>query len=301
MKKNYRAAVLFLVLISLAVFFTTEVRYTFSLLRSKLLNDTADTMLPDGPASKVRYEPLYEGTETIVIDTAAGADNSTATVLDGMDLQELAEFRAARVAQYAALNVFPAGYNPLQGAGAKLFKNISPGAQWVEGVPYYIANPYGLIILSCARQIMPVNVKCPDGSIAYSAGRIEETLDGESARCFFDMAYGETAALAGTLQVTMVNAWDSGFYFAGIDAGQSQNIDPGAQSGGIVGGIFSRPAAYHKGAKDGKNTISTEDKKGWITLLQRDAPTKIAFKLWRNRPQSPADGADMLYVISVEP
>jgi hypothetical protein len=303
MNKRYRPIILFLVLIGLAVFFTTEVRYTFALLRSRFLNEPADMPQPQVVASTARYEPLYQGVETIAIDTgaAAGTDNSEATALDGMDVQEIADFRAARVAKYASLNIFPAGYTPFQGTGAKLFKNISPGAQWIAAASYYIANPYGLIILSCARQVMPVNLKCRDGAITYSEGRIEETLGGESAQCFFDMVFGETAEFAGTLQVTMVNAYDSGFYFAGIDAEQSRNINPGAHSGAIVSGIFSQPAAYHQGAKDRKNTISTENKKGWITLLQRDAPTKIVVKLWRNKPQSAADPADMLYVISVEP
>ncbi len=180
--------------------------------------------LHDG-ASAAQYEPLYQGTETIALDTAAaGSDNNEATDLDGMDVQEIADFRSARVAQYASLNIFPTGYTPLQGASAKLFKNIAPGAQWIEAAAYYIANPYGLIILSCARQIMPVNRQCREGAVTYSEGRIEETLDGESAQCFFDMVYGETAEFAGTLQAAMVNAYDSGFYFAGIDAEQSRNI-----------------------------------------------------------------------------
>lgn len=263
------------------------------------MHEPADAPPLHEGASAARYEPLFQGSETIAVD--AGSDNNDATALDGMDVQEIAGFRSARVAQYASLNIFPTGYNPLQGASSKLFKNIAPGAQWISAAAYYIANPYGLIILSCAGQVMPVNLQCREGAIAYSDGRIEETLDGDSAQCFFDLVYGETAEFSGMLQVAMANAYDSGFYFASIDAAQSRNIKNDVKQGGIVGGIFSRPAYYHRGMKDGKNTISTEDKKGWIPLLQRDEPTKIAVKLWRNRPQSEADQADMLYVISVGP
>jgi|GEM_PF-3749639 len=302
MNKRYRPAILLLILIGLVVFFTTEIRYTFTLLRSRFLNQPADTPPPPEFASAMRYEPLYQGTETIAIDTAAAkAGGGVATALDGMDLQEIADFRAARVAQYELLNIFPPGYNSLQGNGARVYKNIAPGAQWTGAAPFYIANPYCLIILSCARQVMPVNLHCHADAVVYNNGRIEETLGGESADCFFDMAYGETAEMPGMLQVTMVNAYDAGFYFAGIDANQSKNIQPETKPGGIAGGLFSQPAAYTIDVKQKKNTISSEDPKGWIALGQRDAPTVIALKLWRTRPASVADRADMLYVISIEP
>jgi hypothetical protein len=301
MNKRYRPIILTLILIGLVVFFTTEIRYTFTLLRGKFLNQPADAP-PPVIASTVNYEPLYQGAETITLDTAAPEDGSdNATALDDMDLQEIADFRVARVAQHELLNIFPSGYNPLQGNGARMYKNIAPGGKWTSAAAYSIANPYCLIILSRARNAVPINLQCRADEAEYSDGRIQEKLTGENADCFFDMAYGETAEMPGMLQVTMVNAYDSGFFFAGIDAGPSKNIKPGTKSGGIAGGLFSQPAAYMSDPRQGKNTISTEDPKGWIALAQRGAPTVIAIKLWRARPASPADRADLLYVISVEP
>ncbi len=301
MNKRFRPVVLFLILIGLAVFFTTEVKYTFKLISSKFLKQPSDDQPPQELASTVRYEQLYQGAEIIAIDTAtATEDNDAPTALDGMDLQEIADFRIAKVAQYESLNIFPAGFNPLQGSSARIYTSIAPGAKWNGTAPFYIANPYCLIILSCARSVMPINLHCHDSEINYSDGRIEEMLKGESARCFFDMAYGEAAPLPGTLQVVMVNAYDSGYYFASIDTLQSQNIKLDTKPGSIVGGIFSQSSYYNMLPKQGKNNISPEDPKGWISLLQRDAPTKIIVKLWRVRPQSAADRADMQYLFLIE-
>ena len=303
MNKRYRPVILFLVLIGLAVFFTAEVRFTFTLLSNKFFKQPVADSLPSQEfASMVRYEPLYQGTEAISIDTAAAAaDYDAPTALDGMDLQEIADFRTAMVAKYESLNIFPTGYNPLQGNSARIYTSIAPGAKWIGAIPFYIANPYCLIILSCAQRVMPINMHCRDSEVMYGDGRIEETFKGENARCFFDMAYGETAPLPGTLQVTMVNAYDSGFYFASIDAVQSQNIRPDIKPGGIVGGIFSQSSFYNMNPKHGKNNISPEDLKGLVSLGQRDALTKIFIKLWRARPQSASDLADMQYVFSIEP
>ena len=302
MNKRYRPVILLLILIGLAVFFTAEVRYTFTLICGRFLKQPTEGAPPHEFVSTARYEPLYQGAEPIAIDTAAAAaGNDAPTALDGMDLQEIADFRAARVAQYEFLNIFPPGYNPLQGSSARIYTGIAPGAKWTGATPFYIANPYCLIILSCAQRVMPINLHCRDGEVIYGDGRIEETLRGESARCFFDMAYGEAAAFPGTLQVTMVNAYDSGFYFASLDAVQSQNIRLDTKPGSIVGGVFSQSSYYHMGPRHGKNDISPEDQKGWVSLGQRDALTKILIKLWRARPQSAADRADMQYVFSIEP
>ena len=303
MNKRFRPVVLFLILIGLAVFFTAEVRFTFTLISSRFLKQpTADIPPSRELASTVQYEPLYQGSETISIDTAAaGADNDTPSALDGMDLQEIFDFRTAKVAQYSSLNIFPNGYNPRQGNSSRIYTNIAPGAKWISAHPYYIANPYCLIILSCARSVMPINLHCRDVEVIYSDGRIEETLRGETARCFFDLAYEKKAPLPGTLQITMVNAYDGGFYFASIDGVQSQNIRLDTKPGNIVSGIFCQSSYYHMDPKHGKNSITPEDQKGWLSLVQRDTPTKIFVKLWRARPQSPADRADMQYVFSVEP
>ena len=303
MNKRYRPVVLFLVLIGLAVFFTTEVKYTFKLISGKFLKQPAADMFPSQElAAALRYEPLYQGAETIALDTDAAAEESDGqTALDGMDLQEIADFRIAKVSQYASLNIFPTAYNPLQGNSERIYTNIVPGAKWLGATPFYIANPYCLIILSCSQSVTPMNLHCRDVVVNYGEGRIEEMIKGETARCFFDRAYGKAAPHPGTLQVTMVNAYDSGFYFASIDAAQSQNIRPVTKTGAIINGIICHSSYYHMVPKQGKNKISPEDPNGWFSLVKRDAPTKIIFKLWRARPQSAADRADMQYIFSIEP
>ena len=303
MNTRYRPIILFLVLIGLAVFFTAEVRFTFTLLCNKFLKQPVTDALPaEEFAATVRYEPLYKGTETIAIDTAAAAANNDApTALDGMDLQEIADFRTAKVAQYESLNIFPAGYNPLQGNSARIYTSIAPGAKWTGAAPFYLANPYCLIILSCARSVTPVNLRCRDIEVLYGDGQIQEIIKGENARCFFDTAYGATAPLPGMLQVTMVNAYDSGYYFASIDKDQSQNIKLDTKPGSIAGGIFCQSSYYNMIPQQGKNNIGPEDQKGWVSLGKRDALTKIVVKLWRTRPQSAAAQADMQYVFSIEP
>ena len=76
MNKRYRPVILLLILIGLAVFFTAEVRYTFNLLYSKFLKQPAKAPPPHEFESTVRYEPLYQGTDTIAIDTAPALHNT---------------------------------------------------------------------------------------------------------------------------------------------------------------------------------------------------------------------------------
>jgi hypothetical protein len=76
MTKRYRPIILLLILLGLVVFFTAEVRYTFNLLYSKFLKQPAAAPPPDELESTVRYKPLYQGADTIAIDTAPGLHNT---------------------------------------------------------------------------------------------------------------------------------------------------------------------------------------------------------------------------------
>ncbi|MCX5900605.1 MAG: hypothetical protein NTX06_07710 [Proteobacteria bacterium] len=75
MNKRYRPIILLLIFIGLVVFFTAEVRYTFTLIYSKFLKQPAAVPPLHEFESIVRYKPLYQGTGTIAIDTAPALHN----------------------------------------------------------------------------------------------------------------------------------------------------------------------------------------------------------------------------------
>ncbi len=301
MAKHKRLIALFLIFIALLFLFRWEVKFAFTALCKGQLQEAVTNSSSQEQTATLPYKALYQGTQAITIDRDSAVMNFTRpSALDRLSLQEIADFRMKKVAQYSFLNIFPPGYNPLAGASARIYKKIEPGALWVGQTPFYIANPYLLIILSNAYRVLPIDLPCHDLSVTYDSAIIEERLQGATAKCFFDLVYGESAEHPGTLRVNMVNAYDSGFHYVSIDKEQSLNIQAYKSSGNIVGGLFSQPSFYHRG-RHGSNNISPEDKNGWITLQEEGAATRIFFKLWRNKPASPENTADMLYIIYIIP
>ncbi|MEI6645297.1 MAG: hypothetical protein WCP12_04605 [bacterium] len=236
----------------------------------------------------------------IPCDISACGTEQKPTALDGMTLQEVADFRVKCVKRHQALGVFPADYNPLQGASASIYNGIASGEKWVGVSPYYIANPYFLVNLAAANQVTPLNVLCPDVSLTYTKSRAEERHSGETAKAFFNAVYSDQFTKPGKVRLMLVNAYDAGFHYATVDLEASVNIDPEPASQNICSNIYSRAGYYHRG-RYGKNNLSPEDKNAWLVLKQRDAYTKIELLLWKQNPLTRETRADLHYAFVIDP
>jgi hypothetical protein len=248
------------------------------------------------------WPPPFLGEYELSHDTSSARVVSTeATPLDGLSMDEILSFRSERVARHAKLHLFPPAYEPLNGHARRIFASITPGAGWLGPTPYYIANPYALIVLTCAGHVTPLSLACPEVRIRYKNRRITETHVGPGVRCFLEWVHDPSyAEHPGTVRVQMVNAYDAGFRYAHVDREGSANIAPSADPANITQGVYSQPSVFHVG-RYGVNNISPLDRRGWVRLRQADAFTRLLVKLWRNRPRSPHSEADLLYEIVIDP
>lgn len=270
------------------------------------LGNTPPKPSPSGAAPPVeeRAEPFQPSRESLTFHhdvSGATVDTQGRTALDGLDLKDLASFRQARVRDHEDLALFPRPYDPLHGPSRRIYASITPGTKWLGPTPYYVSNPYVLIVMACANHVTPLNLFCPDVSFRYTHRRIEELHDGPSARCWldrvFDPPYADNPGLA---RVVMVNAYDAGLHYAHVDLGQSENVATDSSPDNLVNALFDQPSLFHVG-KYAANNISPQDRRGWIRLQDRGATTRVHVKLWTRRPSSPASPADMVYVVSVRP
>jgi hypothetical protein len=231
----------------------------------------------------------------------ASVDTLAETPLDGKSLEQILAFRSERVARLARLGLFPNPYDPLQGHGQRIYASIAPGAKWLGPAPYYLANPYVLVVFTCANHVTPLNLLCPGVAIRYSDRRIEERREGESARCWLRFVHEPPYAdRPGHVRIVMVNAYDAGFRYAHVDRSHSSNLEPSGDPANIVNGLFSQSSFFHLGRYQANN-LSPEDPRGWLRLTAADARTTIRMKLWRDRPQSTADTADFTYEATIAP
>jgi len=219
--------------------------------------------------------------------------------LDGLSYEELAELRKELVGEYSMLEFYPNDYELFQGDHKKIYGRIEEYQSWLSPAAYFFTNPYLLIISTAAPHINPVNLACPEVSIVYDHGVIEEIHQGESATCWFDQLYRSTKK-PGTLWLFMVNAWDAGFHYAHVDLNQSSNVVASEDPDHITNGVHSRSYYYHVG-QYGVNNISPRDTRAWLSLQQRDVRTEVYVKLWRARPESVKQDADIVYRIVIDP
>ncbi|MEJ2201916.1 MAG: hypothetical protein P8X63_13025 [Desulfuromonadaceae bacterium] len=219
--------------------------------------------------------------------------------LDGMSYDELTSFRLAKVDEYRVLKFYHPGYHPFQGYHNNIYGRISEYQNWLNPATYFFSNPYLLIIPTQAPFVNPINLACPDVSILYQNGAIEETHSGASASCWFDAVY-RSGGEPGTLWLFMVNAWDAGFFYAHVDVDQSENIARDASATHISNALHSRSYYYHVGQYD-VNNISPRDPNAWVRLIKRNVKTQIHIKLWREKPEALDQPASLTYIIRIEP
>lgn len=245
---------------------------------------------------------FYKGSTTIANDiSVCGYDPShKPTALDGMNLQQIWDFRIKRVSLHKNLQIYPDDYNPFEASRAAIYKSIVAGKDWVATTPYYIANPYHLLNLAPANYVNPLNFLCPGVSIVCSGRKIEEKRKGRDSAQFFATVYDKGYDKAGKVRIMTVNACDAGFHYASVDPEKSENIAPEPETKNIMGNVYRCLGFYHVGRYQ-KNNLSPEDKNAWLMLKKKDVLTRITVKLWRKQPAFVKDDPDLVYVFSIEP
>jgi hypothetical protein len=256
----------------------------------------------EDPRPVETWPPPYFGERDIPNETAgASVRTQDATPLDGRSLEEILAFRKERVERQANLGLFPTIYDPMSGHARRIYASITPGAKWLGPTVYYIANPYVLVVATCANHVTPLNLLCPETRIRYSNRRIVETHGGESAACWLKRVHDPSYAdQAGQVDLVTVNADDAGYRHAHVDPARSANLEAAADPASIMRGLFSSTSFYHFGRYQANN-ISPRDERRWVRLREAAAPTRIVVKLWRNRPSAPESDADLVYEIVVDP
>ena len=226
-------------------------------------------------------------------------DSRGSTGLDGMTWDEIAAFRLEKIKTYKQLNFYHPQYHPFKFNHQRIYRLITPGEKWLGPTPYYVANPYLLIVLTCANHVTPLNLYCPDVSTVYDNGTIIETRTGRSAVCWFGYVFN-SRDYPGKVWPIMVNAWDAGFFYIHVDISKSLNIKGSDNPNHITNKFHTRLYIYHVG-KYKKNNISPTVRNAWLTLKKKDTETKIHIKLWRTPPRSLHKLPALTYIFHIIP
>ncbi len=222
-----------------------------------------------------------------------------ATGLDGMGKEEIAAFRLQKISVYPQLGIYESNYHPFKEYHLHIYNSITPGKTWLGPTPYYIANPYQLVVLTCANHVTPLNLYCPDVRITYSNGVFETVHRGQAALCWF-IVVCRSSDFPGQVWPVTVNAWDAGFFYAFVDLSRSENVKENNNPGHITNRPLSRRYIYHVG-KYGKNNLSPTIRNAWLTLNSRDTRTVIYIKLWRNKPGDTSQAPDLVSIFKILP
>jgi hypothetical protein len=257
-----------------------------------LFNKEKISSSPTGEASLSEFKP-YNGVYTLSINPV--------TALDGMSLQEIADFRIGKVNEYSILNIFPPDYNPLKLPHSKIYNSITSGADWLHPAQFYISNPYLLIVVTCANHVTPLALGFYHKEVRYSNLAIEEIYEGEDARKWFRQLYSYED-YPGVIRIWTVNACDACLFYTNVDKRRTVNIDFSWNNspGNITNTIYNLSEFFHTG-RYGKNNLSPANANGRIKLLNRDSYTCIYIKLWRKRPQNINQKEDFAYIIKIIP
>ncbi len=274
-----------------------------TLIYKRFINDTVATgntgsgaTIPEKSDPNLTHPYIpYPGTVTITHDRSFmdPLRFDVPTLLDGMDLEQIAAYRQEKVKSYSQLNFFHQGYDPLKPPHDKIYARITPGTPWITTVPYYIANPYILLSLTHDNQVAPFTVILDDFEITYSAGKITESRTGLNGTIWKEFLQSAPSK-PNVVQLIMVNAWDAGFYHVLLVESQCENIVPATAPDNIGKALYSQSSFFHVG-QHGKNNISPYDARGCITLKDITAPTRLVFHLWRKKPSDIEAKPDLIY------
>jgi hypothetical protein len=266
---------------------------------SNFVNAEKETPISDDNA-KYPFK-AFSGSVEITRDLAAvSVSGEGPTALDGMNFEQLTKFRLEHVEKYRQLGFFHPGYDPFSPPHNQIYRNITPGAPWLYSVPYYLANPYLLIVLVAANHVTPIDIYVPELSIKYDNGIISETIRGTSAQAWFAFVNSSRADYPGQIRPIMVNAWDAGFYYIFLDRQRSRNIKLNEIPEHLSQAPYSLSGFFHVG-KYKKNNLSPESRNSWVELSEKNKPAYLYFKLWRKKPAEVSDRADLIFIFDIDP
>ena len=283
--------------IALVVVLVLIVVYQIKDFSTQKMDNAALSVLDGDSENYPSFEPFWGIVDIGQETDLSGYNGKDGNALDGLSFGELSNLRMTQVGANDVLELYPPDYHPFEDYHNKIYGQIEEFQNWLNPAAYFFTNPYLLIIPTHAPYINPLNLACPDVSIVYDAGVIEEVHTGASASCWFDTLY-QPHGQHGTLWLFMVNAWDAGFKYAHVDVEQSKNVLASSEPDHITNSVHSRSYFYHVG-QYGVNNISPRDTRAWVTLRQRDTPTEIYVKLWQKKPKTLTDEADIVYVVKV--
>lgn len=241
---------------------------------------------------RAEFSPYTGETDVIKINTA---DN-----LSGLTKEEFINFRKNKVQEYSFLNIFPKNYNPQK----TVFGQVSFGVNWVEGVPFYICNPYLLIILSCKDHTRPLDYYFKDRAnikIKYTNRIIEEIYEKDEALNWFNVLYSYDD-YPGIIRIWMPNASDAGLIFACVDRSKTVNVDFdwNEQTTNITNSAYLGREFFHVG-KYNVNNLSPSDARAHLKLIEKNRYTCIYVKLWVVEPKDINQKEDFVYIIKIIP
>jgi hypothetical protein len=287
----------FLLLAVLLVLLSTVLYFQLGSI-SNLANAEKETPIID---DNTKYPfKAFSGSVGIARDlNAVSPSGKVPTALDGMNFEQLTKFRVEHVEQYRQLGFFHPGYSPFSPPHNRIYGSITPGAQWLYSVPYYMANPYLLIILVLANHVSPIDIYVPEMSIRYHNGTINETIRGTSAQTWLGFV-NSSPDYPGQIRPIMVNAWDAGFYYIYLDQQRSRNIKLNENPNHVSHAPYSLSCFFHVG-KYRKNNLSPEDRRSWIELTEQNKPVYLYFKLWRQKPVAVSNLADLIFIFDIDP
>ena len=265
------------------------------------LSENGVTISPKDDPNLLHSFVPYAGTVVIKHDRSFMNTNQLdgPTVLDAMDLDQIAAYRKEKVQQYAQLNFFHPGYDPLKPPHNKIYSQITPKVPWVTVVPYYLANPYILISITHDNLVAPFTVFLDDADIVYANGKITETHSGQNAKIWQEFLASRPTN-QNIINITMANAWDAGFYYVHLVESQSENVEPSNVPNNIGKTFYSQSSYYHVGQHQ-KNNISPYDGRCRMALRDINSPTKLVFHLWRKKPETVEAKPDLIYEMKFQP
>ncbi|MCZ7583618.1 MAG: hypothetical protein M5R36_09965 [Deltaproteobacteria bacterium] len=127
---------------------------------------------------------------------------------------------------------------------------------------------------------------------------------GETAAAWFDQLFAEGDTENEPMMLTLVNAKDAGYLYAGIDTSKCENVDHElgmAAFDSIVNGVHELVGyVYHYGQYE-LNNLSPDNPGAVLGIVEKGVPTKIVVKLWKEEPGSLEESPDLRYMIRISP
>jgi hypothetical protein len=195
---------------------------------------------------------------------------------------------------------------------------FGPGQMSIEGPSlqsHYITNPYLLVGLDEGYAHIVMNNRVAPEAVYPRPTKLLWSRDGTWAKATFDISglkeqqsrLGFPNGYTHGLEFVAYNARDLGYNWLYIDYGKSANIDMMSRHS-LFGFLFGRKDApvlikefIHRGDscgfQGGCNNVSPYQPE--FEFRYYGLPAKIHLKLWRNKPASPQDPADMTYIVEM--